>query len=296
MKFERRSTGVLAVLLLILICCAMLGGCSKSDATGGTPNTDAAAAKISSPAPASSEPGTETAVTTSAPSSKPTQNGPLTIKYVGNSCFYLTFPDGTTFLTDPYPSKLKAFFGPSPDMEVDAYTVSHYHDDHVPDLKQLKGNPQRLVPALMKEPIKVGEVEVTGFSSKHVSNLGDNEIFVFRFGDFKIVHMGETDKIELPEALEAVKGADVVLTYAGEYGPETLKNTAIFQSLYDMDVKVIIPQHFSNNPEAVFYGEPTIDQILKEVPQGVETTKLNELIVTKDMKKQFVELSQMNAK
>lgn len=275
MKFERRSTRVLAVILLILICCALLGGCSKTDTTKNTPNTELAVANVSS--------------------SEPSQNGPLTIKYVGNSCFYLTFPDGTTFLTDPYPANFKASFGPAPDMEVDAYTVSHYHDDHIPNLKQLKGDPQRLVPALMKEPIKVGDVEVTGFPSKHVSNLGDNEIFVFRFGDFKIVHMGETDKIELPEALEVIKDADVVLTYVGEYGPETLSNTDIFQYLYDMNVKVLIPQHFSNNPDALFYGQPTIDEILKKVPQGVETAQLDELVVTKDMKKQFVELSQMNA-
>ena len=108
--------------------------------------------------------------------------------------------------------------------------------------------------------------------------------------------MGETDKIESPEALEAVKDADVVLTYTGEYGPETLDNSDIFQYLYDLNVKVLIPQHFSNKPEAIFYGEPTMDEILKEVPQGVETVKLSELVVTKDMKKQFVALSQMNAK
>ncbi|MDQ0194693.1 MBL fold metallo-hydrolase [Paenibacillus wynnii] len=274
MKFEVRSKRVV-VLLLIIMCCALLGACSKNDTESGKTNAEAAIANVAS--------------------SEPIQDGPLTIKYVGNSCFYLTFPDGTTVLTDPYPAKYKSFFGPAPDMEVDAYTISHYHDDHVPDLKQLKGDPKRLVSKLMTEPIKVGGVEVTGFSSKHVSNLGDNEVFVFRFGDLKIVHMGETDKIESPEALEAVKGADVVLTYAGEYGPETLKNSAIFQSLYNMDVKVIIPQHFSNNPEAIWYGEPTMDQILKEVPQGVETVKLDELVVTKDMKKEFVELSQMNA-
>ncbi|MNJ78630.1 hypothetical protein D3C77_764310 [compost metagenome] len=62
-----------------------------------------------------------------------------------------------------------------------------------------------------------------------------------------------------------------------------------------MDAKVLIPQHFSNNPDALFYGQPTIDEILKNVPQGVETVQLEELVVTKDMKKQFVELSQMNA-
>lgn len=269
----KRNIGV-AVLFLIFMCCAMLVGCSKTNISEDTPNTEATIVNPSS--------------------SKPTPNGPMSIKYVGNSCFYLTFPDGTTFLTDPYPAKFKAFFGPAPDIEVNAYTVSHYHEDHAPDLKQLKGEPQRLVPALMKEPIQVGEVEVTGFPSKHVSNLGDNEIFVFRFGDFKIVHMGETDKIESLEALDAIKNADVVLTYAGEYGSETLNNTDIFQYLYDMNVKVLIPQHFSNNPDAIFYGEPTIDEILKQVPQGVKTVKLDELVVTKDMKKQFVELSQMN--
>ena len=284
MKLEARTKRV-AVFLMIIMCCTQLGACSKTDTTTDKPNAEPTVASVASPEPTSKEPSAES-----------TKNGSMTIKYVGNSCFYLKFPDGTTLLTDPYPAKLEAFFGPAPDMEVDAYTVSHYHEDHTPSMRQLKGEPLTIIPSMMKEPFKVGDVEVTGFPSKHVSTLGENEIFVFRYGDLKIVHMGETDKIESPEALEAVKDADVVLTYTGEYSPETLDNSDIFQYLYDLNVKVLIPQHFSNKPEAIFYGEPTMDEILKEVPQGVETVKLSELVVTKDMKKQFVALSQMNAK
>lgn len=293
MRFETGCKRV-GVLLLIMMCCALFGACSNTG-TNSESSTMPAAGKDMSPEPVSSVSATQPAAASPA-SPKPAKNGPLTIQYVGNSCFLLTFPDGTTIATDPYPAKYERYFGPAPDMEVTAYSLSHYHEDHVPGKDQLKGNPKRLVAAMMKEPVKVGDVEVTGFATKHVNNAGENEVFVFRYGDLKIVHMGETDRIESPDALEAVKGADVVLAYAGEYGPNTLKNDEIFKTLYDLNVKVLIPQHFSNNPEAIFYGGPTIDKVLKVVPQGVETVKLKELVVKKDMKKQFVELSQINAK
>lgn len=294
MKLESKNKN-LAVLLMILICCSLLAACSKTDKTSVEANAGPTVADIASPAPASTEPSAEPSAT-SAPSAESAKKGPLTIKYVGNSCFYLTFPDGTTILTDPFPAQFTTYFGPAPDMKVDAYTVSHYHEDHVPGLKQLKGDPKKITSALMDKPIQVGGVEITGFPSKHVASLGDNEIYVFQFGDLKIVHMGETDRIESPDALKAVKDADVMLTYAGEYGPSTFHDADIFKTLYGMNIKVLIPQHFSNNPEAIFYGEPTITQILKEVPQGIQTSTLDELVVTKDMKKQFVALSQMNAK
>lgn len=293
-----------ALLLSVVLGVGMLGACSKKEegSNAATEKPTAASAQPSADSSkASAKPtagSTPSAAPTAVPAipAKPVKNGPLTIKYVGNSCFFMTFPDGTTIITDPYPHKYDQQFGPAPEMDVDAMSISHYHADHTPDAKQFKGNPKRLLPALMKEPIQVGGVEVAGFKSKHVANMGDNEIYIFRYGDLKIVHMGETDKIESPEALAAVKDADVVLAYAGGYGPATVKNAERFKALYDMGVKVLIPQHFSDNPDMIFYDGPTIDKVLADVPKGIEIVKQDEFVVTKEMKKQFVQLTNMKMK
>lgn len=279
MKEVKLGSKKLAMFLVMMLCCTMLWACSNS---GTTTNKSDEAQSSAAPEPA--------------PEPEKKENGPLSIKYVGNSCFYLTFPDGTTILTDPYPAKYAVSFGPAPQMEADAYTISHYHEDHVPAMKQLKGTPKAIIPKLMTDAVTVGGVEITGFNTKHVNNMGDNEVYIFRFGDLKIVHMGETDRLDTPEVQEAVKDADVVLTYAGGYGPDTLDNAEVFQSIYDLGAKVIIPQHFSNNPDAIFYDGPTKEQLLKKVPSDVESSTLDELIVTKELEKQFVVLSQMNAK
>ncbi|WP_058301155.1 MBL fold metallo-hydrolase [Gorillibacterium timonense] len=304
MKF-RINTKRMGLWLSVVLCAAMLGACSKQEegssaatekptAASVQPSADTSKASVkptadSTPSPAAS--AAPTAVPTIP--AKPVKDGPLTIQYVGNSCFFMTFPDGTTIITDPYPHTYDQQFGPAPEMDVDAMSISHSHADHSPGAKQFKGNPLRLLPALMKEPIQVGGVEVTGFNSKHVANMGDNEIFIFRYGDLKIVHMGETDKIESPEARAAVKDADVVLAYAGGYGADTIKNAVRFKELYEMGVKVLIPQHFSNNPDMIFYGGPTIDQVLADVPKGITIVKQDEFVVTKEMKQQFVQLTSM---
>ncbi|MEO3945328.1 MBL fold metallo-hydrolase [Gorillibacterium sp. CAU 1737] len=298
MKVRINSKGV-ASMLAVVLCTALLGACSKPDegkeaatekptaVASVLPSLDSSKAS-ESPSPSSTPSATPSPARTIP--AKPVENGPLTIQYVGNSCFYLTFPDGTTLITDPYPHKYDSPFGPAPEMDVDAISISHYHPDHMPDADQFKGNPMQLLPGQMKQPVQVGGVEVTGYNSKHVAHAGDNEIFVFRYGDLKIAHMGETDKIETPEAIAAVKDADVVLAYAGGYGSDTVKNAVRFKALYDLGVKVLIPQHFSNDPKNIFYDGPTIDQVLADVPKGVNIVKTDKFVVTKETEKQFIQL------
>jgi hypothetical protein len=63
-----------------------------------------------------------------------------------------------------------------------------------------------------------------------------------------------------------------------------------------MNIKVLIPQHYSMDANNIFYGEPTIDKILTELPEGTETSTTNEFIVTKGLKKQFVAMTHMETK
>lgn len=251
---------------------------SKSLATPA-PISDKASPVLTSPA-TSNEPSAEIS---SAP--KPDT---ISIKYIGNSCFYITFPDGTRLVTDPYGSSYETQFGKSPIMESDVICLTHNHDDHTSGVNQVLGDPQIIEPEETGKEIKVGDVKITGYTSDHVAKMCANTIFVFQSGDFKVVDMGETDNIASKEAIRAVKDADVILAYAGEYGD--VKNRDNFKTLMKLGIKVMIPQHYSNNPKIPFYGQPTIDKIRKEVPKDLPVKTTDEFIVRKDLKKQFVYL------
>lgn len=218
----------------------------------------------------------------------------ITIKYVGNSCFYITFPDGTRLISDPYGSAYASSFAPFPSLEADVMTISHTHEDHTSGISEVKGNPKVINPEDLNKSFKIGSVEVTGYLTKHVADMGDNTVFVMKFGNFKIVNMGETDNMDSPTLIEKIKDADVVLSYTGEYG--TVKDKAIFEFLNKINAKVIIPEHYSMSEDTIFYNEPTIDQIIKELPEGTKVSKLDELVVSKDLEKQFVVLSAMGNK
>ena len=217
--------------------------------------------------------------------------GLLSIKYVGNSCFYIKFADGTRLVTDPYGTSYGSIFGKFPQMEADVMTISHLHEDHILGVKEVTGKPKILHLEQLSTPVTVGDVEITGYDSKHVADLGSNTIFVYKENGLTVVNMGETDNIDSPEALQAIKDADVILAYAGEYG--TVKNKDSFITLFNLNIKAIIPEHYSNKAESIFYKEPTIDTILTEIPAGTKVTKTSEFIVKKDLEKQFVALSQM---
>ena len=224
---------------------------------------------------------------------EPTQDstGLISIKYVGNSCFYIKFADGTRLVTDPYGTSYQSFFGNFPTMEADVMTISHEHEDHILGIKEVTGKPKILRLDKLSVPVTVGDVEITGYDSKHVKNMGNNTIFVYKENGLTIVNMGETDNIDSPEAQQAITNADVILAYAGEIG--TVENKDSFKALYNFNIKVIIPEHYSMKAELIFYKEPLIDKILTEIPDGTKVTKTNEFIVKKDMEKQFVALSRM---
>jgi len=256
-------------------------------------------AKSSEPVAASSaqETVTEQSIapdTTSVIPPETPKDGKIHIKYVGNSCFYIVFADGTKLVTDPYGSTYAPNFAPFPTLEANVMTISHMHADHIAGEAEIGGNPQILQPDPIDVPVKVGDVEITSYTSNHPADMGTNIIFVYKEGKHKIVNMGETDTIDSPEAKAAVKGADVIFAYAGQFG--TVKNKDSFETLSKMNFKVMIPQHFSMDPANLFYGAPTIDTILTELPQGMKVTKADELIVTEDMAKQFVVLSPIGQK
>lgn len=212
--------------------------------------------------------------------------GVIKINYIGNSYFYITFPDGTRLATDPYGRMYEHFFGPVPALEADVITISHNHDDHLSGIGELSGEPLVIGPEQDCNSVMVGDVKITGFITEHVAGMGQNMVYIYEANGYKIVHMGETDLIASGDAVSAVQNADVILAYAGQYG--TIKNRENFRTLFGWNIKTVIPQHFSNNPEEIFYGEPVIHEILKDVPAGVKVMERKQILITKDPEARFV--------
>ena len=289
---------VISSMLFLLVSCASKGEVPMNTpsievSVSDTPSIEADTTNSPDATPTVSNPeeaATETIMDSDTVDSNSADDPITTIRYVGNSCFYIVFSDGTRLVTDPYGSRYSTAFSPFPSLDADIITLSHRHDDHM-GIYDVKGDPEIIYPDRLNETIKVGSVEITGYPSKHVADMGNNTIFVFKINDLTIVHMGEADLIEDEEAIKAIQSADVLLVYAGEYG--AVKNETTFQFAFDKDIKVLIPQHFSMDPDNLWYGQPSIDSVLEELPEEIFVAHLDELIVNKGMEKQFVVLKPM---
>lgn len=291
MKSKKKLTRIKGVLIILSLLSCSLSACSKTDQNVSNENvkSESSVNKSNKDSKKDIKEVESTKVETTKEETTKREN--ISIKYVGNSCFYITFADGTRLVTDPYGSVSAVFFGVLPKMEADVITISHTHADHVYGVKDVMGDPRKIIPEEINETIKVGDVEITGYPTKHVDSSENSTLFVYEEAGLKIVHMGETDNIDSKEAQEAVKDADVILAYAGEYGTNTIKNKDSFETLRKLNIKVIIPQHYSM--ETTYFAEPNIDEIISELPSGTKITKTNEFIVKKGLEKQFVAMTRM---
>lgn len=210
---------------------------------------------------------------------------PINIKYIGNSCFYITFSDGTTLISDPYPESMDTYFTTFPkDLHADIATISHDHIDHTA-VNRVSIKKESLVLCQTEKGYTIGDVKITGYKSSHVANMGDNTIFIYEENGYKIVNLGETDTIP-DKVKDAVKDADVVLSYAGEYGD--IKNADLFNELKSLNASVIMPEHYSMNPDNKFYGQPDIDTIKNEIPKDYTLKSQKSYNVKKEKSNYFI--------
>lgn len=279
----KSKINVIAKVLLVVVCYLTIPACASSQKQSSDSKSSTVKANNSTVNANSSS-------TASPAIPQMTQkDGSVHIQYIGNSCFSILFADGTILVTDPYGRLLASSFAPFPELKANVVALACGFGDHQDGKNEVEGNPKIIQYTEVNKTIKVGDVEITGYAAKHCANLGDEAIFVFKEGKYKIINMGEADRIDSPSLKAAMKDADVVFTYAGEYGE--VKNKELFQAVSKMNVKVMIPQHYSMDPKFLYYNQPTIDTILTELPQGMKVNKANELVLKKDIEKQFLVLS-----
>ncbi len=277
MKLTFARLNVVAMLLLIVT----LALASQPVVRADSPGTPASTSPTDAVTVASATLSATSASTLSAA-------GQVELQFIGHSCTLIVAPDGTRIVSDPYlghPSGLPPF--PS-DISADVVTVSHFHPDHA-NVIAILGKPKILI---KEGTYQAGLVNITGYKGDHGKPLSrDNTVFVFEIGDVKIVHMGAAGVVTQADILAAMKDADVVVIDIAGDSEHPLKEEVA--QLLSLNVRTIIPGHYSFEGKPVYYGSVTLDTFLKTLPPDLAVVKQgsSKIQVTPNMPQQVVVLT-----
>lgn len=170
----------------------------------------------------------------------------MKITWLGHSCFKLEESTGTTIITDPYHSYVGY---PMPNVECDAVTLSHKHEDH------------NYLGAITNSPIvleKQGLFEVKGV---HVRSLltdhdkqkgharGKNLVFQYRLDGVEVCHMGDIGEECNALLAEALVPTNVLLIPVG--GTYTINAEEAKEYVDKLMPDIVIPMHFKTRESSL---------------------------------------------
>lgn len=281
------------LIFAVLSAALILTGCqtAKTNTDGKPADTDAAAATEAQTETAAATTDASTAATTAqttatattAETTKATAatttaapevllpltentSGKVQIQTVSGSSSYLynsyiiTSAEGETVIVDPTEMPGKDVIDLSPA----AIVNTHAHPDH---------NDQAFSDSYdcQKIPFVSGDINTEDFhiytvASSHmrdtISDKPDNFIIVFEVDGLRIAHMGDIGQKTLTgEQLEAIGPIDIAfMQFENQYSLMNLKNMKGFNLIEQLNPKIIIPTHYSDQDVAVFdekYGGVT---------------------------------------
>jgi len=160
------------------------------------------------------------------------------ITWLGQACFKIQSKE-VTIVTDPYENKTGLKL---PRLNCDIVTVSHDHYDHN-DTKSLPGTP-----FVINTP---GEYEIKGafiwglpswHDEKEGAERGDNIIFIYKFEELRLAHLGDLGTKLNDEQLEKLKGVDVLMIPVG--GIYTLDAVKAAEVVNQIEPRIVIPMHY----------------------------------------------------
>ena len=162
----------------------------------------------------------------------------MELQWIGHACFRMTAQDGTVVITDPYDESVGIAMLP---LEADLITMSHGHHDHC-ETSQIIGNPTILRGT---QAGGAGSVKTHAVMSFHDDaqgqKRGENAIRIFAIDGLKVVHMGDQGCMPAPEALEAIRGADVMMIPAG--GTYTVDAAGARAIIEAAKPRCVVPMH-----------------------------------------------------
>ena len=161
----------------------------------------------------------------------------MDITWLGHSCFRLHDAD-MVVVTDPYPASIGLTVDNRPASIV---TVSNPHPNHT-NAASIEGEPK-----VFSNP---GEYEYNGVTARGLMTpLAEgqpqeerNVAFTIEIGNINICHLGDISVPLTTRIVDELKPVDVVLVPTG--GNCTLDMDQVYQTLQDLDAKIVIPMHF----------------------------------------------------
>ncbi len=185
----------------------------------------------------------------------------MDITWLGHSCFRLHDAD-MVVVTDPYPASIGLRMDNRPASVV---TVSNPHPNHN-SVAGIEGEPK-----VFDAP---GEYEFNGVTARGVMTpLAEGQpreersvAFTIEIGGINICHLGDISMPMTTRQIDELKPVDVVLVPTG--GHCTLDMEQVYQTLQDLDAKVVIPMH---------YQLPGVDVELDPIENFVRRMGLDEV-------------------
>lgn len=175
---------------------------------------------------------------------------PLKIQFFGHACFLVTFPNGTSILTDPFDPELGYDL---PNVKADAVLVSHEHFDHN-YVQMAKGEPE-IIRGLSDskdwQEISrfVGGIWIKSIKSYHDDSLGGkrgkNTIFLMEGDGWRVVHCGDLGHGLGDPLVKEIGRVDVLLVPVG--GSFTINHGGADLVAERLNARVIIPMHFKTD-------------------------------------------------
>jgi len=164
----------------------------------------------------------------------------MDITWLGHSCFRLHDAD-MVLVTDPYPSSVGLRIDNRPASIV---TVSNPHPNHS-NAESIDGDPK-----VFSDP---GEYEYNGVTARGVMTPltpeqpqeQRNVAFSIEIGGINVCHLGDIAMPMTTRMIDELKPIDVVLVPTG--GNCTLDVDQVYQTLQDLDAKIVIPMHYKTD-------------------------------------------------
>lgn len=164
----------------------------------------------------------------------------MKITWLGHSSFKLEESTGTVVVTDPYSEKLVGY--EMQNVNADAVTISHHHDDH-DCLKKLNKDVQ-IIDTLGFWEIK--GVDVSSLLSYHDADggkrRGENLIFKYRMDGVDLCHLGDVGEECTVRLGDSIGTVNVLMIPVG--GNYTINAEQAKEYVDFLMPDIVIPMHY----------------------------------------------------
>jgi L-ascorbate metabolism protein UlaG (beta-lactamase superfamily) len=162
----------------------------------------------------------------------------MEITWLGHSCFRLRSREAVV-ITDPCPPTAGYSIGR---VTADIVTISHDHPSHN-YRKAVAGTP---IVITAPGEYEIAGVFIAGIATHHGgqkdSPRGKNTAYMIEMDNIRLCHLGDVGHVPMPEQVDDMSGADVLLIPVG--GKNTIDAATAAEVVGLLEPAVVIPMHY----------------------------------------------------